>query len=92
MYYNFYATQLMFQNGGDSWKRWNATVRDFLVDTQAQNGKIKGSWFFEKPDLGYAHGGRLYATTLAALTLQVYYRHARLYDEVKSNDALRSKK
>ena len=28
-----------------------------------------------------ARGGRIYCTTLAALTLEVYYRYLRLYNE-----------
>jgi hypothetical protein len=28
-------------------------------------------------------GGRIYCTALAALTLEVYYRYLRLYDEPK---------
>jgi len=28
-----------------------------------------------------AKGGRIYCTTLAALTLEVYYRYLRLYDK-----------
>jgi hypothetical protein len=28
-----------------------------------------------------ARGGRIYCTTLAALTLEVYYRYLRLYDK-----------
>ena len=41
-----------------------------------------GSW---DPDgsLYGTKGGRIYCTTLAALTLEVYYRYLRLYDEPK---------
>lgn len=84
MYYNYYATQVMMQVGGDRWKKWNEEMRDFLVATQATEGAAKGSWFFQHPDeLGYIHGGRLYATTLAVMTLEVYYRYQPLYNKEK---------
>ena len=88
MYYNYYATQVMSQYGGEKWTRWNNEMRDFLVATQATAGASKGSWFFQHADeTGYAHGGRLYATTLAAMTLEVYYRYLPLYDEKKTSSA-----
>ncbi len=88
MYYNYYATQVMSQYGGDQWQTWNEEMRDFLVATQSTAGAAKGSWFFQDPDEGgYLHGGRLYATTLAAMTLEVYYRYLPLYDDKKTGDA-----
>ena len=30
-YYNYYATQLLYQWGGDPWKTWNQEMRDSLV-------------------------------------------------------------
>ncbi len=86
MYYNYYATQVMRQFGGEKWDEWNSIMREFLVSTQSTEGVSKGSWFFHKPDLGYVHGGRLYATTLAAMTLEVYYRYLPLYDNEKTSD------
>ena len=87
MYYNYYATQVMRHYGGDEWEEWNETMRDFLIETQATDGTSKGSWHFDSPDLGYTTGGRLYTTTLAAMTLEVYYRYLPLYDnELVSED------
>ncbi|MDG2470524.1 MAG: hypothetical protein P8M80_14675 [Pirellulaceae bacterium] len=80
MYYNYYATQFMQQLGGESWDIWNRKMRDFLIETQAKQGKAKGSWFFQHPaEHGASVGGRLYTTTLAAMTLEVYYRYLPLY-------------
>lgn len=77
MYYNYYATQIMHQYGGEPWELWNSKMRDFLVRTQGQEGHEAGSWYF---DGGQAHaGGRLYVTAVAIMTLEVYYRHMPLY-------------
>jgi hypothetical protein len=79
MYYNFYATQVMHHWGDRPWERWNAVMRDYLVKTQEKRGHEYGSWFFSGNDLGAGAGGRLYFTALAAMTLEVYYRHMPLY-------------
>jgi len=78
MYYNYYATQVMHHYGGDPWKRWNPKMRDSLTGRQAKNGHEAGSWYFAG-DHGSEPGGRLYITALAAMTLEVYYRHMPLY-------------
>jgi hypothetical protein len=79
-YYWYYGTLAMYQYGGPSWARWNERVRDRLVSLQRGSGHIAGSW---DPDdsLYGARGGRIYCTALATLTLEVYYRYLRLYDE-----------
>ncbi len=80
LYYWYYGTLAMYQHGGDAWSRWNAAVRDQLVQRQRNSGHIAGSW---DPDdsLYGAKGGRIYCTALATLTLEVYYRFLRLYDD-----------
>lgn len=79
MYYNYYATQVMHHWGGPEWDRWNQLMREHLIRTQIMDGHAKGSWDVADPH-GYA-GGRLYMTTLALLTLEVYYRHLPLYQK-----------
>jgi len=79
MYYNYYATQVMHHYGGPEWERWNKVMRDYLVGSQATKGHERGSWFLDGNDLGAPSGGRLYCTALAAMTLEVYYRHMPLY-------------
>ncbi len=77
MYLNYYATQVMHHWQGSEWKRWNDRMRDYLIQTQANEGHENGSWFFE-----HAHskkGGRLYNTAMAIMTLEVYYRYMPLY-------------
>jgi len=81
MYYNYYATQVMIHYGGPTWKKWNQLMRDFLIESQARRGPALGSWYFSNPDdLGTKYGGRLYCTAMAAMTLEVYYRHMPLYN------------
>ena len=78
MYYNYYATQVLHHWGGEPWRRWNAILRDRLIDTQETSGHARGSW---RPTGGHgaSQGGRLYETTLSIMTLEVYYRHLPLY-------------
>jgi hypothetical protein len=77
-YYWYYATLAMYQGGGPAWDRWNPLVRDTLVSLQHREGHKAGSWDPDPTRYG-THGGRVYATALAAMTLEVYYRYLRLY-------------
>jgi hypothetical protein len=79
MYYNYYATQVLHHCGGAPWKQWNPRMRDSLVDSQSKEGHTAGSWYFANGDRGASRAGRLYCTALAAMTLEVYYRHMPLY-------------
>jgi hypothetical protein len=77
MYYNYYATQVLHHWGGPEWDRWNNTMREHLVRSQIRLGHAAGSW--DVADRHGIMGGRLYMTSLALLTLEVYYRHLPLY-------------
>lgn len=79
IYYWYYGTQLMHHAGGEHWRRWNYLMRDILVETQETGGHQRGSW----PPVGpfSMAGGRLYMTSLALCTLEVYYRHMPLYQQ-----------
>lgn len=77
MYYNYYATQVMLNYGGDTWTKWNEAMREQLISTQVRDGHAAGSW-----NLADVHGGvagRHYMTCLCTMTLEVYYRHLPLY-------------
>ena len=70
----YYATQAMFQHGGREWKAWNKKFQKELNGNQHS----EGYWVY--PHIG--HGpepetltGKIYATTLCALMLTVYYRY-----------------
>jgi len=84
LYYEYYATQVMHHMGGETWEFWNLGpdrkmgIRDSLIakqDKGAGNRQAQaGTW------AGDEHvGGRLGATSLSLLTLEVYYRHLPLY-------------
>jgi hypothetical protein len=79
MYYYYYATRVLFEMEGEAWERWNDKMRDLLIDNQDQGMNPerrdqKGSW--DPGDDPYGQQlGRLGVTSLAILTLEVYYRY-----------------
>jgi hypothetical protein len=81
LYYWYYGTLAMYQHGGVAWSRWNGQVRDQLVSRQRTTGHAVGSWDPDDDDQYGVRGGRIYSTALATLTLEVYYRYLRFYDE-----------
>lgn len=76
----YYATAASFHTGGPQWEIWNSRLRATVLTLQRKDGgSFEGSW---DPDpLWGGHGGRVYATAMAALTLEVYYRYAPLHSE-----------
>ncbi|TWT39529.1 prenyltransferase/squalene oxidase repeat-containing protein [Blastopirellula retiformator] len=79
MYYNYYATNVMAHHGGPAWTKWNDELSNYLIKTQSNALYDAGSWRFDDPYL--EEGGRLYTTCLAAMILEVYYRHMPLYSD-----------
>jgi hypothetical protein len=81
MYFNYYATQVMRHYEGEPWTKWNAVMRDQLVKAQnvQQKSHENGSWYFKDGDHGADQGGRVYCTSMAVMTLEVYYRHMPIY-------------
>lgn len=78
LYYWYYGTMAMYHTGGEAWREWNEALHDVLLNRQVQFGLEKGSW---APDgLWGGYGGRVYSTALAALCLEVYYRHLPIYE------------
>ena len=74
-YYWYYGTYAMFQVGGDKWKNWNEAMQKALLPNQRQRGCEDGSW---DPVAEWClAGGRVYATAILALTLEIYYRYER---------------
>jgi hypothetical protein len=79
-YYNYYAAQVLFQytgGTGSMWRTWNEALRDQLVAQQEKSGHAKGSWYVEQNH--NARGGRILCTSLATMTLEVYYRYMPIY-------------
>lgn len=84
LYYSYYGTQVMRHYGGPEWEKWNNKLRDELIKSQVSKGHAAGSW--EASGAHSAKGGRLYATSLATMILEVYYRHMPLYSERSAQD------
>lgn len=76
-YYWYYATQVLHHHGGRLWEGWNQALRNILVGLQENSGRHAGSWPIEGPHADV--GGRIYCTSLAICTLEVYYRHAPIF-------------
>lgn len=94
VYYWYYGTQVMHNQPGPDWDIWNRKMRHALIDTQCKDDVCAaGSWDPVKPneDPWGKTGGRLYVTSLAALTLEVYYRYLPLYKLDKGADPLLGK-
>ena len=87
VYYLYYGTLAMYQHGGSPWAKWNAQVRDQVVGRQQTKGHKAGSWDPDDSPYG-THGGRIYSTALATLTLEVYYRFLRLYSPADAANPL----
>lgn len=89
MYYNYYATQVIFHWGDDGkenlWTKWNDVMREQLVRTQSKAGHASGSWNIA--DAHGAAGGRLYMTCLSAMTLEIYYRKLPIYKKLEGPGA-----
>jgi hypothetical protein len=75
MYAWYYISQAKFHQGGGSWQKWNNEFAPEFIRSQNEDG----SWVSAGLALRSGITGRenyhpVYSTTLAALTLQVYYR------------------
>ena len=84
IYYWYYATQVMHNLPGEQWDTWNRQMRRVLIDTQDKEGCAKGSWDPKEHGFG-DQGGRIFVTSLSALTLEIYYRYLPLYKTDESN-------
>jgi hypothetical protein len=81
-YYWYYGTQVMYHMQGKYWDAWNENLRDILVETQLKSGQHAGTW--HPRDSYEKRGGRVYATSLKLLMLEVYYRHLPLYEQLEN--------
>ena len=80
-YYWYYGTQVMYHMQGEYWDAWNLALRDSLVASQIKEGTLSGTW--EPTDSWEGSGGRIYATSLRLLMLEIYYRHLPLYRQLE---------
>ncbi|MCY3017724.1 MAG: terpene cyclase/mutase family protein [Planctomycetota bacterium] len=76
LYYWYYGTLCVFQQGGDIWKRWNDSMKAALTANQCKQGDEAGSW----NPVGEFSGewGRVGQTAIGCLCLEVYYRYQQL--------------
>ena len=85
LYYTYYSVLGMFQMGGEYWTDWNKLFRDPLVKCQVhqmndERGRfVRGSWDPANHRWAQHAGGRVYATAMALLSLEVYYRFLPVY-------------
>ncbi len=76
----YFGTLALFQVGGDHFKQWNEALKPALVGRQrtGQGRDERGSW--DPLDLHSAEaGGRVHATAIQTLCLEVYYRYGRVF-------------
>jgi hypothetical protein len=90
-YYWYYASLALFQYGGEAtsgprkkvWDEWNKYLVQALVPTEINNEQSckHGSW--DPIGKWCGAGGRVYATAINALTLEVYYRYPSAFTGIK---------
>jgi hypothetical protein len=86
-YYWYYASLALFQYDGPKgafWAKWNEPMKNTLVPNQktSSGGCENGSWDPSADRWGF-EGGRVYATAINCLTLEVYYRYANVFGTSK---------
>jgi Ca-activated chloride channel family protein len=80
--YWYFGSLALFQYDGPDgpmWKKWNEPMKNALIPNQktGKDGCQAGSW---EPSSRWANeGGRVWATAINALTLEVYYRYANVF-------------
>ncbi|MBM4041431.1 MAG: hypothetical protein FJ290_23255 [Planctomycetes bacterium] len=85
LHYTYYSVLAMFQMGGEWWPEWNKLFRDPLAKCQvheindARGRFVRGSWDPQNHVWAKQSGGRVYATAMAVLSLEVYYRFLPVY-------------
>ncbi|MEO0530701.1 MAG: squalene--hopene cyclase [Planctomycetota bacterium] len=79
LYYWYYATLALHhhrshgETADRAWREWNDAMQRALLPKQVAHGPNQGSWGADTVWGGY--GGRVYATALATMCLEVYYRY-----------------
>ena len=83
IYSTYYATQVLFhlqKQLPQEWHSWQTSMTEMLVKAQATSGHRRGS-YFDGMDTGHAArvGGRLYVTSMATMTMEVYFKLGVMY-------------
>jgi hypothetical protein len=79
-YYWYYGSLALAQMRNEAWRDWNAQMQTTLCRLQ----QADGSWDEKLSKYG-PRGGRIYATALATLTLEVYYRYLPMLKDAQAN-------
>ena len=77
LYYIYYGTLALYQHQGSIWQDWNNNLKRILPKIQVKTGNLAGSWNLSRSNT--KGGGRIASTTLAILSLEVYYRILPMY-------------
>jgi hypothetical protein len=82
-YYWYYATYLLVHVKGERWTTWNDRLKKLLIETQENQGPLRGSWnpWGGVPDRWGMQAGRIYNTAIHVLMLETDYRKLPLYTE-----------
>jgi hypothetical protein len=71
----YFGSNAVFQADPSGWPTWNDRLQRALLPSQRMSGCADGSW--DPVGEWSLAGGRVYATAINALSLEVYYRLAR---------------
>ena len=74
-YASYYAMQAHFQAGGQQWADWHPRVRQYLLNTQNEDG----SWPGWDEDKFNTNETKAYSTAFAAMSLEVYMHYLPAY-------------
>lgn len=83
-YYWYYGTLALYHLQDHNWQRWNSAVKRTLLRRQSNDG----SW--DANSVWGPSGGKVYTTSLAALTLEVYYRYRPLSEPRRRENTARN--
>ncbi|MEM7308201.1 MAG: hypothetical protein AAF682_16090 [Planctomycetota bacterium] len=82
LYFWYYGTLAMFRTGGSAWDRWNAQMKETLLEGQERDGSWEAISIYSEY-AGDDDEDRAYSTAMCVLTLEIYYRYFTPLLEVK---------
>jgi hypothetical protein len=74
--YVYLTNLVLFQTGGDAWRRWNDVLKSAMASEQARDQTDKGAWSASGTLKGRS---RVLSTAFGSLFLEVYYRYLPMY-------------
>ncbi len=78
VYRMYYASLTLFQMGSQWYRKWNASVRDMIVNHQRDgDDSVRGSWDFDSK--WCRHGGRVMSTAMLCMCLESCYKFEYFY-------------